>query len=104
MGTVPVALESNRFAEAMDEEHGAVAVDSMEAMVGRIRELLEDPARVERLSVRARAWARAHLSWPEYARVDGALAKEDTVEPTAESRAWVRSITDAAEQRAAARR
>jgi hypothetical protein len=100
MGTVPVALASNPFADGLEEARGAVTVDSLDSMVEAIRRLLADQSRIQELSRRAREWARAHVSWPDYVkRVDRALPAARSVEPTAEARALMRTVMDEELQR-----
>jgi hypothetical protein len=76
MGTVPVALSSNRYAAGLDEENGAVVVDSVEEMPRAIRGLLGDRPRLAELSERAARTARAQADWGAYVdRVDSALRR-----------------------------
>jgi glycosyltransferase involved in cell wall biosynthesis len=104
MGTVPVALSSNRFAEGLAEEGGAVLVDSVEDMAPAIERLLDDPAELERRARLATDSARAHVDWDRYVeRVDQALS---AAAPAAASAAAQFRITRAlalGEQDAAAR-
>lgn len=74
MGTVPVALSSNHFADGLDEKNGAVLVDTVEEIAPRIEELLEDRDRLAELSARARESARSQMDWDTFvARVDEVL-------------------------------
>ena len=66
MGTVPVALSTNRYATDLDAEHGAVLVDSLDAMPRAIERLLESPAELDALSTVAVRTARAHVDWRRY--------------------------------------
>ena len=66
VGTVPVALSSNRYAPGMDEDGGAVLVESAEDMALAVAELLRDPERLADLSARAVSSARAQLNWTEF--------------------------------------
>jgi hypothetical protein len=85
LGTVPVALATNPFAEGLDEEGGAVVVGSVEEMAGAIDELLERPDRLRDLSERATRTAREQVDWETYrARVTAALdqgLEEDPAHP-----------------------
>lgn len=75
MGTVPVALSSNRFAEGLSEEGGAVSVDSVEEMAPAITDLLDRPDELARLAALAAESARAHVDWDSYVeRVDAVLS------------------------------
>jgi len=77
MGTVPVALSSNRFAEGLGSDGGSVVVDSIEEMVPTIRELLARPDELQRLSSRAIETARAQVDWDAYVeRVDRVLSED----------------------------
>lgn len=74
MGTVPVAL-SNRFAEGLGREGGAVLVESLDEMAPAIRELLASPEELSTLAARAQETARAQVQWEPYLeRVEAALA------------------------------
>jgi hypothetical protein len=74
IGTVPVALSSNRYAVGMDERGGAVLVDSLEEMGPVVDELLGYPGRLAELARRAVTTARAQMDWDAYVRrVAGAL-------------------------------
>jgi glycosyltransferase involved in cell wall biosynthesis len=85
LGTVPVALATNPFAEGLDEEGGAVVVGSVEEMAGAIDELLDRPDRLRDLSERATRTAREQVDWETYrARVTAALdqgLEEDPAHP-----------------------
>ena len=81
VGTVPIALSSNRYAAGMDEAGGAVLVDSVEEMALAIEQLLADPDRLGALSRRARSTARAQLDWRRYVtRVAAALHRAPVTE------------------------
>lgn len=74
MGTVPVALSSNPFADGLDEKSGAVLVDTVEEIAPRIEELLQDGDRLTELSARARDSARQQTDWDTFlARIDEVL-------------------------------
>jgi hypothetical protein len=76
MGTVPVALASNPFAEGLDEQHGAVTVASLEDMPARVDALIANPAELARLSRQAILSARALVDWSRYVEaVNVALAQ-----------------------------
>jgi hypothetical protein len=76
MGTVPVALASNRFADGLDEDHGAVPVGSLDEMPSVVESLLDDPGRLEELSARAIRTAREQVDWQALrVRIEEALAK-----------------------------
>jgi hypothetical protein len=66
VGCVPVALNTNPFAVGLDEEHGAVAVDTVEQIAPAIRALLEDHSRWKRLSRLGRATAPAEVDWNSF--------------------------------------
>ena len=87
MGTVPVALSTNRFAEGLGADGGAVMVDSVEAIAPAARELLGDPAELERLAALASSSAREQVDWDSYIqRVDAALSAEAPGRPAAGAR------------------
>jgi hypothetical protein len=74
MGTVPVALSTNPFADGLDEKNGAVLVDTVEEIAPRIEELLEDGDLLAELSSRARESARSQMDWDTFvARIDEVL-------------------------------
>lgn len=76
MGAVPVVPSTNPFAVAMEEEHGAVAVPSVEEIPRAVRDLLADPARLDELCARAMRTARAEVAWKPYVeRVDEVLSQ-----------------------------
>jgi hypothetical protein len=66
VGAVPIALSSNRYAAGMNEDGGAVLVESAEDMGPAVTALLRDPNRLADLSARAVTSARAQLSWTEF--------------------------------------
>ena len=66
MGTVPVALASNRFAAQLDDEHGAVVVDSARDLAPTIRRLLADRGALEALAARGVESARRQVDWAAY--------------------------------------
>lgn len=66
VGCVPVALSTNAFAAALDEAHGAVLVDSVEALAPAVRELLADGPRLRRMSELGVASARAITDWDAF--------------------------------------
>jgi hypothetical protein len=66
VGCVPVALGSNRFALGLDEAHGALVVDEVEALAPAIRSLLGDSKRWTALSTRGRETAPAQVHWDTY--------------------------------------
>jgi hypothetical protein len=104
VGTVPIALRSNRYAAGMDEEGGAVLVDTIEEMAAMAEELLADPARLGGLAERAVATARAQTDWRRYVdRVASALRGEPTPAGAAEVVAAARRFATRvpAEERAA---
>jgi hypothetical protein len=75
MGCVPVALDTNRFAADLDEEHGAVTVGAVEEIAPAIRALLADPRRLEELRARGRDYAVRAEDWERYvSRVDAWLS------------------------------
>jgi hypothetical protein len=82
MGTVPVALSSNRFAAGLDEDGGAVLVDSVEEMPPAIDKLLGDRPRLTELAERAIRTARAQVAWEGHVvRVDQALRGSLAADP-----------------------
>jgi hypothetical protein len=102
-GTVPVALDSNRFAAGLDEAGGAVLVGSLEEMVEEIHRLLADPGRSGELSTRARRAALAQVDWESYVgRVDRALDTVPSRDPAGETRALLAAALDLAVDRAEA--
>lgn len=66
VGCVPVALSSNRFAVGLSDDEGAVVVDRVEDIAPAVRQLLDDPARWQRLSRRAVEVARREVDWDSY--------------------------------------
>jgi hypothetical protein len=103
MGTVPVALSSNRFAGGLDEEGGAVAVESVEEMPEVVAKLLGDPARLSRLSERAARSAREQVDWRAYvSRVDEALSRPPRVDPGRSGRFEIGRAAEDAHARATA--
>jgi hypothetical protein len=74
VGTVPVALSTNPFADGLEAGGGAVVVDSVEEMPTAIEELLSKPGLLQELSDRAVRTARAQVDWTAYrSRVQDAL-------------------------------
>lgn len=65
-GTVPVALGTSPFADALEEEHGVVRVGRREDMARAARALLADPGRWRELSERATRSAREEMCWEPY--------------------------------------
>jgi hypothetical protein len=75
VGTVPVALPT-QFTACLNEECGAIVVDTLEDMPGAIRRLLDQPEYLEELSRRAMVSVRRQVDWPSYvARVDLAIRR-----------------------------
>jgi hypothetical protein len=104
LGTVPVVLGLSPFAVGFDAEHGAVAVDRLEAMPEAVARLLADPAGLAALRERAVETARRQVDWPSYvARVDAALAAAPRPDPAREARAEFGRELAAAEREAQAR-
>jgi hypothetical protein len=76
MGTVPVALATNAFADGLDDDEGAVVFGDPADLPGAIEALLGRPERLAALSARARRAASLQVDWPAYVRrVDTALAQ-----------------------------
>jgi len=74
MSTVPVALNTNRFAVGLTPACGAVTADSVEKIGLIIEQLLADPNRLNTLSERAQRSAQEQVDWASYVmRVDSAL-------------------------------
>jgi hypothetical protein len=73
VGCVPVALSTNRFAALLDEEHGAVVVDTVEEIPGTVRALLGDEARLARLAKRGPHAAAEITDWPAHVERVGAF-------------------------------
>jgi hypothetical protein len=69
-------LGSNRFAVALDDPHGAVVVDQLDALAPAVRRLLSDSARWEELSRRGRATAPAEVDWDAYVERVAAFLRE----------------------------
>jgi len=87
MGTVPVALSTNRFAEGLGEAGGAVVVGSPDEMAPAISELLARPAELQRLSALASESARAQVDWEGYVeRIDAVLSQPQSPRPGAGAR------------------
>jgi hypothetical protein len=66
MGCVPVALDTNPFGAALDEEHGVLTVGSIDAMPSAVRNLLDDEVRLRELSERGRSAARKLTDWSAF--------------------------------------
>lgn len=97
MGTVPVALSSNRYAAGLDEENGAVVVDSVEEMPAAIGKLLHDPERLTELAERAGRTARAQVEWQAYvSRVDRALGRPIRPDPGRSARFQIGRVLEEA--------
>jgi glycosyltransferase involved in cell wall biosynthesis len=89
-GTVPVALRSNRFAESLDEDRGAVAVDSLEDMPRAVAALLASPQRLERLAASGLRTAREENAWDLFMkRLDEALSELPPPDQAREARATI---------------
>jgi hypothetical protein len=79
LGTVPVALASNRYGAGFDEESGLIPVSRVEDLPRAIDALLADPSRLESLAARGREWVTEHVSWSRYCeRVAGAVDRLPT--------------------------
>ncbi len=77
-GTVVVGLSSNVYATGLEEDSGAVAVDSLEEMPPVVDGLLADPDRLRRIAQAGRRSARAQVDWPGYVeRVAAAIAASE---------------------------
>jgi hypothetical protein len=88
LGTVPVALSANPYAEGLSEEGGAVLVDTVEEMPGAIRSLLGNPERLGGLAARAVRTARRQTDWTGFMdRVAAALSALDRRDPGTGARA-----------------
>jgi hypothetical protein len=88
VGCVPVALSTNPFAVGLDEEHGAVVVDTVEELAPAVRALLADQERLDMLSRRAQATAREEIAWrPFVDRVAAWLAAPAPPDPGRAARA-----------------
>jgi glycosyltransferase involved in cell wall biosynthesis len=87
VGTVPVALRSNRFATGLDGAGGAVVVDSLDEMPAAIEGLLDHPKELAERSERAMRTARAQMDWNAFVeRVRAAIA-DPVDDPAREVRA-----------------
>jgi hypothetical protein len=100
MGTVPVALSSNRYAAGLGEENGAVLVDSVEEMPEQINRLLSDRRRLSQLAERAVRTAREQADWGAYVdRVDGALRRSPPADWSRPARVEIgRALEEAARE------
>ena len=94
MGTVPVALSSNRNAAQLDAEHGAVLVESVDAMPGAIARLLESPAELDALSNIAVHSARAQVDWQRYKE----SVRDALTSPRPAQRRFLQTAGDMADQ------
>jgi len=104
LGTVPVVLDLSPFAVGFAADHGAVAVNRLEAMPEAARALLADPSRLTALRERGVETARRQVDWPAYlARVDAALAALPPADPARDARALFGRELAASEQQAEAR-
>jgi hypothetical protein len=89
-GTVPVALRSNRFAESLDEDRGAVVVDALEDMPEAVAALLASPQRLGRLAASGLRTAREENAWDLFMkRVDEALSELPPPDRSREARATI---------------
>jgi glycosyltransferase involved in cell wall biosynthesis len=87
MGTVPVALASNRFAEGLGADGGAVTVSVVDEMAPAIESLLGRPDELGRLSKLAKETARSQVDWDAYVgRVDAALSAPAPARPGSDAR------------------
>jgi hypothetical protein len=104
VGTVPVALSTNPFADGLDERGGAVVVKSVEEMPKAIEDLLARPGLLQKLSRRAARTARAQVDWAAYrSRVHAALETLPERDPGLAARGEIgrgieRLLRDRAEQ------
>ena len=104
MGTVPVALSSNRYAVGLDEESGSVLVDSLEEMPAAIGKLLHDPTRLSDLAQRAALTARDQVDWDAYVeRVDAGLRRPRPSHPAHPAMGEIGRALQAAADREASR-
>jgi hypothetical protein len=93
VGTVPVALATNPFAEIDDWGDGIVLVPDVESLANEVRSLLGDPALINSLAVAARRGARAQADWDAYrSRLAGALEQVAAVRPEDEARAEIGAL------------
>jgi hypothetical protein len=77
LGTVPVALATNRYATGLTEAAGCAVVDTLEELPGAIHKLLRETDRLAELSSRGITAAREEVNWSAYvSRVDAAVARE----------------------------
>jgi hypothetical protein len=66
MGCVPVALDTNPFGAALDEEHGVLTVGSVDAIPLAVRTLLDDDVKLNELSERGQSAARELTDWSPF--------------------------------------
>jgi hypothetical protein len=90
VGTVPVTLNTNPYTVGADEQHGCVAVGSVDEMPDAIHELLREPARLAHLRARAMRSVREQTDWDRFlARVETALAAPRTHDDGRAARAMI---------------
>jgi hypothetical protein len=93
VGTVPVSLATNPFAEVDDYGGGVVLVPDAESLEKEVRSLLGDPARVGSLAASARTSAIAQADWGAYrTRVAEALVEVAVERPEDEARAEIGAL------------
>lgn len=90
VGTVPIALRSNRYAAGVSDEGGAVLVDTVEEMAPTVETLLKRPRHIAHLAERAVTTARSQMDWEPYVgRVAAALRALSLRPATSVSRGMV---------------
>lgn len=76
-----MSLRSNRYAFGMDQDGGAVLVDSVEEMAAAIDKLLAVPEQLQSLSSRAVATARAQMDWSAFVARIGEVLDRPVARP-----------------------
>jgi hypothetical protein len=84
VGCVPVALSTNPFAVGLDDESGALVVDTADEIAPAVRGVLTDRERLEGLASRAAITARDETAWQPF--VDRVTAWLDAPAPPAPGR------------------
>jgi hypothetical protein len=90
VGTVPIALASNPYAEGLNEGGGAVLVDTAKEMPSAIERLLGDPRRLATLSAAAMRSSREETDWGAYVKRVSATLARTAVDPARDARAAIR--------------
>lgn len=90
LGTVPIGLESNRFAVGLEPALGGVAVGSLSDIAPEVERLLGKPDELAELARRGMRTAREESDWGRFVeRVDQALQRPEPADDGRQARAEV---------------